>query len=93
MRIISWNVNGLRACTKKGFLDWFHQSGADIVGLQEVRARLDQLDPAVAQPTDWHLDLSHIECFRPGKPVPTHRFTDPFTDENSQPVDFKPSKS
>jgi exodeoxyribonuclease-3 len=64
MRIVSWNVNGLRACTKKGFLEWFHQTGADIVGLQEVRARLDQLEPAVAQPDDWHMDLFKAE--RPG---------------------------
>jgi len=39
MRIDSWNVNGLRACAKKGFCDWLHASDADIVGVQEVRAR------------------------------------------------------
>ncbi len=30
MKLISWNVNGLRACMNKGFLDFFAESGADI---------------------------------------------------------------
>ena len=38
LRVISWNVNGLRACERKGFSRWLGRSGADIVGLQEVRA-------------------------------------------------------
>ena len=40
-RIISWNVNGLRACAKKGFGKWLGRSGAEIVGVQEVRAFLE----------------------------------------------------
>lgn len=43
MKIISWNVNGLRAVTKKGFLPWFKQVKADIVGLQEIKALSSQL--------------------------------------------------
>ena len=39
MRILSWNVNGLRACGAKGFRRWLDRSGAEIVGVQEVRAR------------------------------------------------------
>ena len=31
MKLISWNVNGLRACLGKGFLDYFHSAGADYV--------------------------------------------------------------
>ena len=58
-----------------------------------LRGALQESLAGFSRESDWHLDLSHIECFRPGKPVPTHRFTDPFTDENSQTVDFKPSKS
>jgi exodeoxyribonuclease-3 len=38
IRILSWNVNGLRACAKKGFSNWLEGSGAEIVGIQEVRA-------------------------------------------------------
>ncbi len=45
MKIISWNVNGLRAVLKKGFLDWFEKAGADIVCLQEVKAQREQIPP------------------------------------------------
>ena len=38
MRFISWNVNGLRSCIGKGFLDFALSSGADIIALQEVKA-------------------------------------------------------
>ena len=54
MRIVSWNVNGLRAAAKKGFLDWLDADGADIVGLQEVRARPEQLPAAVREPEGRH---------------------------------------
>ena len=35
-RILCWNVNGLRACAKKGFRRWLNRCGAEIVGIQEV---------------------------------------------------------
>ena len=38
MRVVSWNVNGIRACVRHGFVDFVDRSGADIVGVQEVRA-------------------------------------------------------
>lgn len=37
MKIISWNVNGLRACMTKGFMDFFNSTDADIVCLQEIK--------------------------------------------------------
>ena len=37
MKLISWNVAGLRACYKKGFLDFFEKENADIVCLQETK--------------------------------------------------------
>ena len=61
MRIISWNVNGLRAAVRKGFLDWLEGCGAEIVGLQEVRARREQLPAKVAEPEGWHVDLVAAE--------------------------------
>lgn len=57
MRIYSWNVNGLRACVKKGFLDWLDESGGDIVALQEVRATLEQLPKKATEPENWHVDI------------------------------------
>jgi exodeoxyribonuclease-3 len=60
-RIISWNVNGLRACARKGFLDWLDQSRAKIVGVQEVRARAEQLPEEVRGPRRWHAHFVHAE--------------------------------
>lgn len=45
MKIITWNVNGLRAAAKKGALDWIAAQGADAVCLQEIKAYSDQLEP------------------------------------------------
>ncbi len=44
MKLISWNVNGLRACLKKGFADFAAGCDADVICLQEVRALPDQVD-------------------------------------------------
>ena len=49
-RIISWNVNGIRAAEKKGFLDWIAASGADVVCIQETKARKEQLSPELLAP-------------------------------------------
>ena len=43
MKLISWNVAGLRACYKKGFLDFFEKENADIVCLQETKVLEEQL--------------------------------------------------
>ena len=43
MRVISWNVNGLRAAHKKGFLDWLNDEAPDIMCLQETKAHEEQL--------------------------------------------------
>ena len=54
MRIVSWNVNGLRACAAKGFGRFLEASKADIVGIQEVRAFPAQLDEQTRAPRGWH---------------------------------------
>lgn len=54
MKIVSWNVNGLRACVKKGFLEFLEASQADVVALQEVRAFPAQLEPHARTPPGWH---------------------------------------
>ncbi|NLL78361.1 MAG: exodeoxyribonuclease III [Clostridiales bacterium] len=43
MKLISWNVNGLRACVEKGFLDYFKEVDADIFCLQETKLQAGQL--------------------------------------------------
>lgn len=44
MKFISWNVNGLRACVKKGFEDFFKQADADVFCLQETKLQEGQID-------------------------------------------------
>ena len=43
MKLISWNVNGLRACMGKGFLDFFKEVDADFFCLQETKMQPEQL--------------------------------------------------
>ncbi|RHW42186.1 exodeoxyribonuclease III [Neobacillus notoginsengisoli] len=43
MKLISWNVNGIRACVNKGFLDYFHRAEADIFCLQETKCQEGQI--------------------------------------------------
>ncbi|MFY7742450.1 MAG: exodeoxyribonuclease III [Flavobacterium sp.] len=43
MKIISYNVNGIRAAMTKGFLDWLHHANPDIICLQEIKATEDQI--------------------------------------------------
>lgn len=44
MKLISWNVNGLRACVDKGFLDFFKEADADIFCLQETKLQAGQIE-------------------------------------------------
>ncbi len=43
MKLISWNVNGLRACVEKGFMDFFHEADADIFCIQESKLQEGQI--------------------------------------------------
>ena len=54
LRVLSWNVNGIRACAKKGFLDFLAECGADVLALQETRALPEQLDDDLLKPDGWH---------------------------------------
>ena len=44
MKLISWNVNGIRACVTKGFLDYFNEMDADIFCIQESKLQAGQID-------------------------------------------------
>ena len=57
-------MNGLRACGRKGFLDWLGTSRAQIVGLQETKARAEQLTNELRRPSRWYTAFSSAE--RPG---------------------------
>lgn len=44
MKLVSYNVNGIRAALKKGFIDWLKETNADVIGLQEIKSNEDQVD-------------------------------------------------
>ena len=44
MKLISWNVNGIRACVQKGFLDFFNEVDADIFCIQETKFQEGQIN-------------------------------------------------
>lgn len=64
MRCYSWNVNGIRALATKDSLPWKVLPDADVLCLQETKAKPEQLDPAVVQPSGWHAFWHSAE--RPG---------------------------
>lgn len=61
MRLLSWNVNGIRAVEKKGFLDWLNQESPDILCLQETKAHPDQLGEALLKPNGYRTYWSAAE--------------------------------
>ncbi len=58
MKLISWNVNGIRAASSKGFLEWLVDESPDVLCLQETKANIDQLDLFLHSPKGyrsyWH---------------------------------------
>ncbi len=53
MEIISWNVNGIRSCLKKGFEDWVDEKAPDVLCLQETRALEEQVKEDVWNPKGY----------------------------------------
>lgn len=54
MKLLSWNVNGIRAAHRKGFLDWLNEEQPDIIGIQETKAYKYQLPEKLAEPAGYH---------------------------------------
>ncbi|MFW0837400.1 MAG: exodeoxyribonuclease III [Candidatus Komeilibacteria bacterium] len=54
MKLISWNVNGIRAAERKGFLDWLYKQKADIIGVQETKAHPEQLSDKLLSVDGYH---------------------------------------
>ena len=61
LKLYSWNVNGIRAVEKKGFVDWLAQSGGDVVAVQETKAWPDQLSAALLNPDGYHAAWTSAE--------------------------------
>jgi exodeoxyribonuclease III len=64
VRVVSWNVNGLRSVHKKGFERWLARARTDVVAVQEVRARAEQLPEELRSPRRWHTHF--VSAVRPG---------------------------
>ena len=64
IKILSWNVNGIRAALKKGLLDWLKRESPDILCLQETKALPTQLPPELLYPKDYEAQWN--SAARPG---------------------------
>ena len=63
MKFISWNVNGIRACAQKGFMDIFNEADADIFCIQESKMQAGQLElDTPGYPTSLPILHSRIYC-------------------------------
>ena len=59
--LYSWNVNGIRAAHRKGFLSWLEQASPDILGIQETKCHPDQLDDELRNPPGYHTYWAYAE--------------------------------
>ncbi len=58
MRLISWNVNGIRAVDKKGFFNWFKKEKPDILCLQEIKALPEQFPPYLRNTPGYYVYIN-----------------------------------
>lgn len=54
MKLLCWNVNGIRSVKNKGFLDWLHKESPDVLCLQETKAQQEQLDEDLLNPKGYY---------------------------------------
>lgn len=55
MKIVSYNVNGIRAALNKGFADWLQSVDPDVIGLQEIKAEIQQFDRSIFEDMGYEL--------------------------------------
>jgi exodeoxyribonuclease-3 len=60
-KIISANLNGIRAAARKGFFDWLPTQNADVVCIQETKAQIDQLQDEIFSPAGYHCYYSDAQ--------------------------------
>ena len=61
IRLFSWNVNGLRACGRKGFAEWLAAERPDVLGLQETRTLPEHLDAELREPEGYNVWIHPAE--------------------------------
>lgn len=64
MKLISYNVNGIRAAINKGFVEWLKTENPDVIGIQELKAHINQIDPSVF--TDLGYELHWFPAVKKG---------------------------
>lgn len=64
MRLITWNVNGIRSVANKGFLEWLHLEAPDFLCLQEIKAKVDDIPEALKNPI--HYKTHFFPAEKPG---------------------------
>ncbi|MBI4971905.1 MAG: exodeoxyribonuclease III [Candidatus Omnitrophica bacterium] len=96
LKLLSWNVNGIRAVQKKGFPDWLQNESPDILCVQETKAHPGQLSPELISPSGYHTfwsaairkGYSGVATFTRQKPVATRTgFDIPRFDEEGRVVE------
>ncbi len=60
-KIISWNVNGIRAVQKRGLLEWLYEASPDILCIQEIKAHPEQLDKDLTEPEGYYAYWNYPE--------------------------------
>lgn len=81
LKIFTWNVNGIRAVSKKGFLEWLAQTRPDVLCLQETKAWPEQLTPDILEEHGYYVDwfsaekkgYSSVATFSLEKPLLSHK--------------------
>lgn len=61
LKLLSWNVNGIRAIKGRGVLDWLHKESPDMLCIQETKARPEQLDSDLLEPEGYHAYWNYPE--------------------------------
>jgi len=61
MKILSWNVNGIRAADRKGLFEWFKKEKIDILCLQEIKAMPEQIPPHLRNTPGYHIFFNPAE--------------------------------
>ena len=94
MKLISWNVNGIRAVVKKGFLDFVETEKQDILCIQETKAHPSQVDDMLKEYEHhfWNSaekkGYSGTAVFSKIKPALTINFSEYFKDFNNHIINF-----
>ena len=61
MKLISWNVNGIRAASGKGYTEWFNEYKPDILCIQETKVQIDQLEEKISKPKGYYSNWNSAE--------------------------------